>query len=348
MTNVTVSAVKPQVAAEGIASLSGTKVADWLRGNTIHNTLSGGLGADTLEGLEGNDTYRVDDPGDVVLEGAASGIDAVISTVSYRLPQHVEQLRLIGKNAIDAQGNELDNLLIGNAGNNVLDGGEGRDTVSFRASKGPVRVDLSSEKPQQIGEGNGIDTLLNIERVVGSRFDDHLIGHEGRNTLTGGQGADTLQGEAGADRLIGGGGRDTFVLDHPDGTDILVDFVPGTDRIGIDQTLLPVGDQDEVIEGAVVVKGLQGFSPSAEFVRFAADLNGRLDSGSAAALIRSADRSFALGHTALFVLENNRGDSGVFYFRASDTDSRVAEHELKLIGVVAATGLDESDFVLMA
>lgn len=348
MSKATVSVVKPLVVPAGVFSLSGTKAADWLQGGVTRNTLKGGLGADTLEGLGGNDLYLVDNPDDVVLEGKGAGIDSVVSTVSYRLPQHVENIRLTGKDSIDGLGNELDNVLVGNAGNNVLDGGEGIDTVSYRWSRGPVRIDLSSEAPQKTREGGDIDTLLHIERVMGSRYDDHLIGHEGRNTLTGGQGADTLEGGAGSDRLIGGGGQDCFVLCHPDGTDTLVDYVPGYDRICIDQTHLPLGDQDEIIEQAIVVRGLQSFSPKAEFVRFATELHGRFDTESAAALIRSADQFFTLGHTALFLLENDTETTGIFYFKASDTDNRVAEHELKLIGVVQATGLDVAEFNLIS
>ncbi|MBV6623608.1 MAG: hypothetical protein KI793_11830 [Rivularia sp. (in: Bacteria)] len=53
----------------------------------------------------------------------------------------------------------------------------------------------------------GNDTLLNIENVVGSDFNDVIFGGNGNNNLNGGAGNDTLVGGAGNDILVGAGSQ---------------------------------------------------------------------------------------------------------------------------------------------
>jgi Ca2+-binding RTX toxin-like protein len=55
--------------------------ADSLLGLDGADTLDGGAGADYLEGGAGNDTYIIDNIGDVIVEGVAGGIDTVIVMV---------------------------------------------------------------------------------------------------------------------------------------------------------------------------------------------------------------------------------------------------------------------------
>ncbi len=56
----------------------------------------------------------------------------------------------------------------------------------------------------------GTDTLLNIENVEGSDFNDNITGDAAANRLAGLGGNDMLNGGAGNDTMIGGGGNDTF------------------------------------------------------------------------------------------------------------------------------------------
>ena len=68
--------------------------------------------------------------------------------------------------------------------------------------------------------GGGIDTLIGIESVTGTNFNDTLIGNAGNNTLSGLGGNDILNGGAGNDRLLGGAGNDTLL--GGTGTDTLL------------------------------------------------------------------------------------------------------------------------------
>lgn len=97
--------------------------------------------------------------------------------------------------------------LIGGLGNDTLDGGDGSDTASYAGASGRVSIYLTNKGPQGDGDG-GKDTLISIENLIGSRYDDVLSGDEKDNTLIGGAGDDTLIGGLGNDTIIGGDGDD--------------------------------------------------------------------------------------------------------------------------------------------
>lgn len=68
------------------------------------------------------------------------------------------------------------------------------------------------------------DTLIGIENITGTPFNDRLVGNAGVNNLKGGAGKDTLTGGAGKDILTGGAGADTFVYTATEGRDTITDF----------------------------------------------------------------------------------------------------------------------------
>jgi len=203
----------------GNAVLTGDASDNLLIGGPGDDVLNGGPGADTMIGGDGSDTYYVDNVGDVVSETnplAAGGADLVNSEIDYTLGDNVETLRLIATGAINGTGNTLNNVLFAGAGNNILDGALGTDTVSYTYAASGVSVSLATSASQTTG-GSGSDTLLNIESLIGSNYNDVLTGNAGNNVLTGGLGADSLSGGDGADVLNGGAGADTMI--GGDGTD---------------------------------------------------------------------------------------------------------------------------------
>jgi Ca2+-binding RTX toxin-like protein len=121
-----------------VENVKGSAFNDLLIGSAVANVLNGHLGADRMIGDDGNDTYYVDNAGDVVTEtnaDAAGGIDAVYASVTYALGANVERLYLEGTAAINASGNGLANLIGGNAGNNVILGNGGNDTLTGGAGQ---------------------------------------------------------------------------------------------------------------------------------------------------------------------------------------------------------------------
>ena len=190
--------------------LDGAAGNDTIAGAAGNDRLIGGGGNDALAGGLGNDIYVLDVAGDVVTEAAGAGTDQIQTgvTLGVVLADNVENLRLLGSAAIDGTGNALNNIIYANSASNVLNGRAGADTVSYQfGATAGVKVSLAATVAQATG-GSGSDTLLSIERLIGTLFADRLTGNIGSNVLQGARGDDTLMGGNGNDDLAGGIGRD--------------------------------------------------------------------------------------------------------------------------------------------
>ncbi len=117
-------------------TLDGGVGSDFLYARSGNDVLIGGPGMDVMYGQAGNDRYHVDHYKDRVSEsksprdtGNAGGIDKIISSVSFRLPDFVEHLTLIGSGHRNISGNVLNNTLYGNSGNNKIQGNIGADRI---------------------------------------------------------------------------------------------------------------------------------------------------------------------------------------------------------------------------
>ncbi|MEM8616257.1 MAG: M10 family metallopeptidase C-terminal domain-containing protein [Pseudomonadota bacterium] len=98
------------------------------------------------------------------------------------------------ENAIGGAG---DDLLIGNAADNILNGGAGLDVVDYSMAGQGLTIDLSAGSV--IIAGLGTDTLISIEGIIGSAFDDTLTGTAEDNFFAMGDGNDTITGGDGID-----------------------------------------------------------------------------------------------------------------------------------------------------
>ena len=146
---------------------------DTVEGGIGDDRIYGGNGNDALDGGEGSDVLS-GDQGDDILRGGA-GADS----------------------------------LYGEEGADYLDGGEGYDFTGYWQSDEGVIINLTT------GEGHGGhaegDTLVNMESITGSDYDDQLIGDDEDNNLDGYHGSDILRGEGGNDILQGGAAGEGLV-----------------------------------------------------------------------------------------------------------------------------------------
>ncbi|MFN4014604.1 MAG: hypothetical protein ACK4JB_04685 [Reyranella sp.] len=215
--NLTGSAFADTLTGDGeVNTLSGLGGDDVLSGGDGNDVLEGGDGNDTLNGDGGDDTasYRTATAG-VTVSLAIAGAQNTVGAGNDTL-DGIENLTGSGQ-ADTLTGDGGDNALKGEGGNDTLqggdgddslDGGAGTDTASYAGASSGVTVSLAIAGAQNTG-GAGIDTLANLENLIGSAFVDTLTGNAGANSLQGGDGNDTLQGNAGADVLDGGAGSDT-------------------------------------------------------------------------------------------------------------------------------------------
>ena len=219
-------------------SATGNALNNSLYGTAGNNILDGGTGADFMAGGTGNDTYIVDNIGDVVSETStlASEIDTVRASVNYTLGANLENLILTGSGNIYGVGNSQNNVITGNEGNNQLIGGAGLDTmiggkgndiysidqagelalVQELASEGTDSLFIEYTATAQTGTVDlNLNNLKNVENVVVTGAGDFtLAGNDLGNSLTGSSGNDFINGGKGADTMTGGGGNDTYIVDN--------------------------------------------------------------------------------------------------------------------------------------
>jgi Ca2+-binding RTX toxin-like protein len=167
--------------------IAGSAFADVLKAADSGSTIYGFLGNDLLIGRAGNDVLNGGVGADTIQGGG--GNDTIFAE---------------DWSSIDSD---------------HVDGGTGVDTIDYATTTGPLTVNLALTTAQNTGSG-GIDTIINVENVSGSLYDDVLTGNgvantlfgwTGNDTLSGAAGNDLLDGFAGADHLFGGAGNDVLM-----------------------------------------------------------------------------------------------------------------------------------------
>ncbi len=148
-----------------------------------------------------------------LLAGSFSNCDAMTNNISIARNVSIE-------NAVGGSGNDI---LIGNAAANVLDGRGGIDSMSGGLGNDTYVVDNLRDQIVELA-GQGSDTVIsaisltlgvNLENLVLSGSADiNASGNALANSLLGNAGNNVLNGMAGADAMAGGQGNDTYIVDN--------------------------------------------------------------------------------------------------------------------------------------
>ena len=184
--------------------IRGTSFYDYMVGSGLDDRLEGGDSSDALYGGAGADQLRGDEGGNV-----NQGNDYLY-------------------------GGAGDDSFKGGAGTDYMDGGGDRDWLDYNsettftgddATHGVIvnlsalvlsNVSVTGIPSANVAAGtaidsrNYIDTLVSIEDVGGTGYDDYIAGSTGDNYIEGNEGSDRLYGGAGADHLNGGAGNDSM------------------------------------------------------------------------------------------------------------------------------------------
>ncbi|MHC2089484.1 calcium-binding protein [Methylobacterium sp. CM6244] len=158
-------------------------------------------------------------------------------SVNIDLSDNVGLVTLVGSNFGDIlRAGSGDDILNGGGGNDVLEGGLGLNSID-----GGLGLNTLTYESYVSLDNRGIianfdvgiaqsfardlqDLFSNINNLIGSSYDDAILGSSGNNILNGGAGSDELYGREGNDTLYGGTGADSLSGDL------------GNDRLVIEET----------------------------------------------------------------------------------------------------------------
>ena len=223
-----------RTARDGFGFTDTLRNIDHVEGSNFSDTLVGGGSDHRLIGGAGNDS----------LVGGASGVEASYQTstvaVVANLATGTASDGLGGTDTLvnidDLRGSDFNDVLTGNAaanritgeaGTDTIDGGGGIDYASYSSTplaNGGITAFIQNGSGA-VGDGFGsIDTLTNIEGLIGTQSGD---------TLAGGLGDQWFIGRGGSDVINGGADTDTVsYIDDPAGVTVNLGTGIATDGWG--------------------------------------------------------------------------------------------------------------------
>lgn len=281
--------LKGGVGADRLSGLSGS---DSLLGNAGNDVLDGGSGNDYLNGGADNDSIY-----------GGTGNDSLLGDAGNDYLDGGSGNDLLDGGAGDdiLYGSHGDDRLVGGAGTNTLDGGEGFDIADYSALATAVNVDLTRTSKQVTSNGIS-DTLLGVEKIIGSKMVDTMVGDNGDNIFDGG---------AEIDKMSGGYGNDRYYVDSSAEANFIKeevgDFGQETGNMG--------GGNDHIIASASVTLTTES---GIEDIYAAGVFNGAT-SDTAINLKGNNQGQGLIGNEAVNILQGGTGDDGLFGYGGNDT-----------------------------
>lgn len=213
---------------------------DILVGGDGNDTLNGGNGTDTADYSSASGAVVIDLASNLAVNDGENNADKLISIENITGSNFGGQITGNGNANVLKGGAGIDTI-VGGGGNDTINGGGGVDTVDYSSAAAGVTVNLNTGQATDDGDG-GVDTLSNVENIIGSSSNDTLIGNSANNLIQGGSGVDIIDGGAGNDDLRGGGGNDTILgslgsdsIQGNGGTDLVTyaNLAEGTIRLNL-------------------------------------------------------------------------------------------------------------------
>ena len=243
--------------ADAMPTMVGTPDPDQLGGTPGDDVIFGLAGGDQIDGAGGNDLI-CGGRGSDSLDGG-DGEDRVFGQADKVVSTGTEDAVHIG------------DLLYSSPGDDVLDAGTVSDEAGY---KRPEIFDFSTNEDSAVtvdlragtadSDTHGHDTLVidgvnHARKVIGTAFDDHLLGSIDDDVFDAGPGDDVVRARAGADVIKAGDGDDELVggPDH-DGSRDPIEPSAGAD------TLVPGRGDDLLKPGG----DPRGFAASGDILRF--------------------------------------------------------------------------------
>jgi Ca2+-binding RTX toxin-like protein len=215
-------------ANSGGMTLIGNDQANRLNGGKGDDVLDGRGGADVLGGGLGTDTADYSsrsEPLNLTLDGVAN--DGAPGENDL-IRDDVENVRG-GSGGDTIVGDALDNVLDGGPGADNISGGDGVDAVDYSRRTAALNVTLNTGAGND-GEAGENDTIAaDVEGAFGGAGNDTLVGAVGNGFLFGFGGNDDLRDVGGVDTLDAGTGDDA--IDSVDGAVDHDVCGPGTDKV---------------------------------------------------------------------------------------------------------------------
>ena len=247
--------------------IQGSGLNDTITGSSalIFEQIEGGAGNDTLDGGAITDTLNSDNSNRVSYQSATVAgvtVDFIAGTAVGAAGSNagsdtiVNFSRLRGSNFADtllgSNRTDLTESFEGRAGNDSIDGRGGFDIARYdNANTAGVIASLVTGIVSNDGDGF-TDTLVNIEGLYGSRFNDSLTGGNAANGVTVSDGlAEIFRGGAGNDTIDGGQGYDR------------VDYTSSTAGVVVTLNDTLDGSASDGLGGTDVLKNIEGVRGSA-------------------------------------------------------------------------------------
>ncbi|MEO9895216.1 MAG: calcium-binding protein [Paracoccaceae bacterium] len=218
---------------------------DTLLGKNGEDSLVGGEGQDELFGADGNDTILGDDGDDLL--GGASGSDNLFGGDGRdTLFGGDENDTLDGGDGDDnVSGGNGDDVIVASQGRDQVNGNAGNDTINYSGAGSAVTVKLHKDTAVS---ATYEDSIQDIENVIGTDFDDKLVGDIGDNELWSGAGNDTINNLGGNDTIHTGTGED-FVLGSSDGEQVILGNGDDVARTRGGNDLIEAGEGNDTLAG---------------------------------------------------------------------------------------------------